>query len=95
MVAKKIERTNLEDFCVDGFFLLIEKSHHLNSQVAWETAELRLQTEIYFKTELGVRAHAHAHTHTCSKLAPNWTTYRFYIQGVSFQGCRHFRDFLL
>lgn len=39
MIAKKIRRTNLEDFCIDGFFLFIEKSNHLDSQVAWETAE--------------------------------------------------------
>lgn len=30
-----------------------------------------------------------------SKLQINCTTYRFYIQGISFQGCRHFCDFLL
>lgn len=84
MTAKKIQRRNLEDFSVDGFFLLVEKSHHLNSQVSWETAELRLQTETCFKTQLGA-----------SKRAPSCTTHRFYIQGVSLQGCGHFRDFLL
>lgn len=52
MAAKKIQKPNLEDFCIDGFFLFIEKSNHLNSQVTWETAQLRLQRETFIKTDL-------------------------------------------
>lgn len=55
MAAKKIQKTNLEDFCIDGLFLFIEKSNHLNSQVAGETAEFWLQTERFFKTEPSFR----------------------------------------
>lgn len=40
VTEKKFQKTNLEDFGVDSFFLFIEKSNHLNSQVAWEPAEL-------------------------------------------------------
>lgn len=34
-----ILKTNLEDFCIDGLLLFVEKSDHLNSQVGRETAE--------------------------------------------------------
>lgn len=87
MAAKKIQKPNLEDFCIDGFFLFIEKSNHLNRQVTRETAQFRLQRETFFKTDLQAPMN--------SKLQTNGTTYRFYIQGVSFQGGRHFCDFLL
>lgn len=87
MAAEKIQKPNLEDFCIDGFFLFIEESNHLNRQVTWETAQFRLLRETFFKTDL--------QAHMNSKLQTNNTTYRFYIQGVSFQGGRHFCDFLL
>lgn len=49
MASKEILKPNLEDFCIDGFFLFIEKSNHLNGQVTWETAQLRLQRETFSK----------------------------------------------
>lgn len=38
-----ILKTNLEDFCIDGFLLFVEKSDHLDSQVGRETAEFWLK----------------------------------------------------
>lgn len=52
MAATKTQKRHLEDFCIDGFFLFVEKSNHLNSQVAGEAAQFGLQREIFFQTDL-------------------------------------------
>ena len=89
-------KTNLEDFCIDRLLFFVEKSDHLNSQVGRETAEFWLEEGM---GKDGFRGWMHfkftAVKKKKKKKLGRGKTYRFYIQGISFQGGWHFCDFFL